>query len=73
MLTNSAHYGVPQERRRVFVLAAKHGHALPKAPPPSVHHRHSVGVAGSVEFGQVFIDSHPQLPTPAGQFSMQES
>ena len=45
VLTNSAHYGVPQARRRVFVIAAKHGQPLPKAPPPTVHHVTSQAVS----------------------------
>jgi DNA (cytosine-5)-methyltransferase 1 len=64
VLTCSAHYGVPQARQRVFVLASKRGHPLPKAPPPVVHYRHSRGVPGTNDFGQVFIESNESLPTP---------
>ena len=64
VLTCSAHYGVPQARQRVFVLASKCGHPLPKAPPPVIHYRHSRGVPGTNDFGQVFIESNESLPTP---------
>ncbi|WIA35000.1 hypothetical protein OEZ86_003496 [Tetradesmus obliquus] len=33
-LLNAAHYGVPQNRWRVVLLAAKHGCQLPEPPPP---------------------------------------
>lgn len=32
---NAAHYGSPQQRRRVIVWAAKLGHPLPAFPSPS--------------------------------------
>ena len=60
----SAHYGVPQARRRVFVVASRCGHPLPRAPPPLVHYQHSGGVPGCSDFGQVFIESNEHLPTP---------
>jgi site-specific DNA-cytosine methylase len=57
----SAHYAVPQSRRRVFVLAAKSGLALPLPPPPSTHlgDRSSIGAS---DFGCAWIDSAPGLP-----------
>jgi DNA (cytosine-5)-methyltransferase 1 len=60
----SAHYGVPQARRRVFVIASRCGHPLPRAPPPTIHYQHSGGVPGCSDFGQVFVDSNQNLPTP---------
>ena len=64
LVTCSAHYGVPQARRRVFVVASKCGHPLPRAPPPIVHYQHSGGVPGCSDFGQVFIESNEHLSTP---------
>ena len=50
----SAHYRVPQARRRIFVMAAKVGLPLPLPPPPTSHYRDGgkVGSAGAQ------IDSH---------------
>ena len=56
-----AHYGVPQARQRVFILAAKRGCTLPQPPPPSVHFRDARGIS---DFGQVVIGSNSSLPSP---------
>ena len=50
VVMNAAHYGVPQSRNRLFVLAAKHGYQLPAAPPPVTHYFQR-GTVGSNDFG----------------------
>ena len=61
MIAAQAHYGVPQARQRVFILAAKRGWPLPKPPPPRFHWPVARGIS---DFGQVVIESHSSMPPP---------
>lgn len=36
-ILNSAHYGTPQDRKRVLIFAARCGRMLPKPPAPQYH------------------------------------
>jgi DNA (cytosine-5)-methyltransferase 1 len=50
---NAAHYGVPQDRKRLFLLGARHGYPLPKYPQ-ATH-------APSREAADMFLDPTPTV------------
>lgn len=39
LVLNASHYGIPQERRRLVLLASRSGECLPAVPPPTVRPR----------------------------------
>lgn len=65
---NAAAHGVPQDRRRLFVLGARHGLPLPEYPEPSVHPvpRNGRGAAlnGLLPVGPTVMDALGDLPDP---------
>lgn len=48
MLLQSAHYGLPQDRVRFFMIAAKRGYLLPEVPQPT--HRFSKSDSLEIKF-----------------------
>ena len=54
---NAAHYGVPQDRWRLFLLGARKGHPLPRYPQPT----HEPGKNGNGSPGSLFLKNTPTV------------
>jgi len=69
-LLNSAHYGCPQERPRLFLFAARRGHELPSPPAPMYHSNLKLGaffkrdpnLATIKDWGSLAVHADPSLP-----------
>ncbi|KAL4535824.1 hypothetical protein Ndes2526A_g05387 [Nannochloris sp. 'desiccata'] len=69
-LLNSAHYGCPQERPRLFLFAARRGYELPSPPPPMYHSNLKLGgffkrdpnLATIKDWGSMAVHADPSLP-----------
>jgi len=55
---NAAHYGVPQDRWRLFLLGARKGHPLPEYPQPT---HEPGGKGGNGNHGNLFLKSTPTV------------
>jgi site-specific DNA-cytosine methylase len=69
-LLNSAHYGCPQERPRLFLFAARRGYELPSPPAPIYHSdlklsaffKRDPNLATLKDWGSLAVHSDPSLP-----------
>lgn len=66
LVLNAADFGVPQRRRRVFVMGARDGLRVPSLPLPSHTDPNLLGFAGREQHHVNVIDALADLPAPQG-------
>ncbi len=59
---NAADYGVPQDRRRLFLYGARRGYALPKYPEPSHYRKNGKPNPAKLKETPTVIDAIGDLP-----------